>query len=84
MIAKHGGDGVCTTDPRKNAKARQYVEVFFDEVRKDLRVMDQSAMILARDHGLPLHVFNFDQLETISQICPGEQKFTSRELEPVK
>ncbi|MED2131936.1 hypothetical protein [Brevibacillus porteri] len=61
-------------DPRKDSTAKQYVEVSFDEVvRRDLRVMDQSAMILARDHQLPLHVFNFDQLGAMARICRGEQ-----------
>ena len=35
--------------------------------------MDQAAMILARDHGLPLHVFNFDQPGAMARICNGEQ-----------
>ncbi|WP_425267122.1 hypothetical protein [Brevibacillus antibioticus] len=35
--------------------------------------MDQAAMILARDHELPLHVFNFDQPGAMAQICHGEQ-----------
>ncbi|WP_312113805.1 UMP kinase [Brevibacillus reuszeri] len=74
LVAKHGVDGVFTADPRTDATAKQYVEVSFDEiVRRDLRVMDQAAMILARDHGLPLHVFNFDQPGAMARICNGEQ-----------
>ncbi|WP_429841371.1 UMP kinase [Brevibacillus sp. FIR094] len=84
LVAKHGVDGVYTADPRKDSTAKQYVEVSFDEVvRRDLRVMDQAAMILARDHQLPLHVFNFDQPGAMAQICRGEQvgTYISTELE---
>jgi uridylate kinase len=34
--------------------------------------MDQSAVILARDHNLPLHVFNFDLPDAMWRICHGE------------
>ena len=74
LVAKNGVDGVFTADPRTDSTAKQYKEVSFDEiVRRDLRVMDQAAMILARDHGLPLHVFNFEQPGAMARICNGEQ-----------
>ena len=34
--------------------------------------MDQSAMLLARDHGMPIHLFNFDRPGCIQRICLGE------------
>jgi uridylate kinase len=34
--------------------------------------MDQSAILLARDFQLPLHVFNFDQPGSMKRICLGE------------
>lgn len=86
LVAKHGVDGVFTADPRKDATAQQYTALSCDEViRKDLRVMDQSAMILARDHGLPLHVFNFDQPGAMIRICQGEQvgTYIARDVEAV-
>ncbi len=86
LVAKHGVDGVFTADPRKDASAKQYTALSFDEViRKDLKVMDQSAMILARDHGLPLHVFNFDQPGAMIRICQGEQvgTYITRDVEAV-
>lgn len=45
----------------------------YDEVIKsDLKIMDQSAFILAREYKLSLHVFNFDKAGSMSQICEGE------------
>ncbi|MDR7315672.1 UMP kinase [Brevibacillus nitrificans] len=86
LVAKHGVDGVFTADPRKDAEAKQYQALSCDEViRKDLKVMDQSAMILARDHGLPLHVFNFDQPGAMARICQGEQigTYIARDVDAV-
>lgn len=72
LAAKHGVDGVFTADPKVNPKARRYVSLGYDDVlAQNLKVMDQSAMILARDHGLPIHVFNFDAPGSIAAICQG-------------
>jgi len=74
LVAKHGVDGVFTADPQKDSTARQFAEISYDDViRQDLRVMDQSAMVLAREHGLPLHVFNFEQTGAMVNICRGEK-----------
>ena len=34
--------------------------------------MDQSAVLLARDHDLPVHVFDFDAPGAMQKICLGE------------
>lgn len=72
LAAKHGVDGVYDSDPRKNPAARRYQTLSSDDaIRQDLRAMDQSALILARDHGLPVHLFNFDQQGGAAGICQG-------------
>ncbi len=73
LAAKHGVDGVFTDDPKRNPAARRYKSLHYDDViAQDLRVMDQSAMLLARDHALPIHLFNFDSPDSIRRICLGE------------
>lgn len=73
MAAKNGTDGIYTGDPRKDADAKRYKSVQYDTViRNNLRAMDQSAVLLARDHGLPIHVFDFDRSGSMQQICSGE------------
>lgn len=73
LAAKHGVDGVYTADPKKDPNARRYQSLGFDEIMtQDIRVMDQSAMLLARDHKLPVHVFDFDSADSIRRICLGE------------
>jgi uridylate kinase len=73
LAAKHGIDGVYDSDPNKNHGARRFVTLSSDDaIRQDLRAMDQSALILARDHRLPVHLFNFDQDKAAARICGGE------------
>ncbi|HEU0293895.1 MAG TPA: UMP kinase [Anaerolineales bacterium] len=72
LAAKHRIDGIFTTDPRRDPSARQYRQLKYDTViQKNLRALDQSAVLLARDHSLPIHVFNFDTPEIMCQICNG-------------
>ncbi|MEM6928695.1 MAG: UMP kinase [Myxococcota bacterium] len=73
LAAKHGIDGVFDADPKTNPDARQYATLASDDaIRNDLRAMDQSALLLARDHGLPVHVFNFDLEDAGLRIARGE------------
>ena len=73
LSAKNGTDGIYTSDPRKNADARRYKVISYDSViHNDLRVMDQSAVLLARDNKLPIHVFDFSSPSAMERICLGE------------
>ena len=73
LAAKNGVDGVYTADPRHDPAARRFRQINYDTViQKNLRALDQSAVLLARDHGLPIHVFDFDTPGTLCQICQGE------------
>ena len=73
LAAKQGADGVYTADPGTDPSAQRYTSISFDDiVRRDLRVMDQSALLLARDHDLPIHIFDFDKPGCIRRILEGE------------
>src|SRR5215510_3901076 len=73
LSAKNGIDGIYTADPRREPGAQRYRSIEYDTViRQNLRALDQSAVLLARDHGLPIHLFNFDLPEIMCQICKGE------------
>jgi len=73
LLAKHGVDGVYEADPRLDPDARRFERMTYqDAIDKDLRVMDQSAFILARDYGAPMHVFDFDTADAMVAICRGE------------
>ena len=49
--------GVYSGDPKNDPTARRYSTISYDKViADDLKVMDQSAVLLARDHQIPIHV----------------------------
>jgi len=53
-------DGVYSKDPKKDKSAKKYETLTYDEaIAKKLNVMDQTAIALAREANLTLHIFNF-------------------------
>lgn len=73
LAAKNGIDGIYSADPHRDAAAQRYKQINYDTVlQKNLRALDQSAVLLARDHGLPIHVFDFDTPGSMGRICTGE------------
>lgn len=74
LVAKQGVDGIYTADPKKDPSAKRFKTLSYNDiVKEDLRVMDQSALLLARDYGLPLHIFNFDTKGLMKGILTGEE-----------
>jgi uridylate kinase len=73
LVAKNGADGVYDADPNKSSTATRFDHLTYQEViDRGLGVMDQSAFILARDHNLPLHVFDIDRSAAASSIASGK------------
>ena len=70
-------DGVFTDDPVKNPDAVLYQELSYDEVlEKELKVMDLAAFTLARDHDLPIRVFNMNKPGALRRVIMGEPEGT--------
>lgn len=66
-------DGVFAADPIKNPKAQRYTELTYDEVLEQrLGVMDLNAILLCREHKLPLRVFNMNKQDALQRIVLGE------------
>lgn len=66
-------DGVYASDPVKNPKAEWFSSLSYDEViEKRLGVMDLNAIMLCRDNGLPLRVFNMNKPDAFSNILQGQ------------
>jgi uridylate kinase len=65
-------DGIYTADPVKDKKAKKYDELRYDDVLdRRLAVMDQTAIVLARDHQLPLRVFDMTAPGDLLKIVRG-------------
>jgi uridylate kinase len=74
LMAKQGVDGVYDADPKKNADAVRYDRLSYDEaIRKNLRVMDQTAIALCRENDLPIIVFDMNTPGNIRRVASGEE-----------
>lgn len=70
-------DGVYSADPVKDPNATLYQQVSYDEVlTNELKVMDLAAFTLARDHSLPIQVFNMNKPGALKAVIMGEQEGT--------
>ena len=54
-------DGVYESDPLKNPQAKRYAQISYDDViRQNLTILDQTAVIMARDNTLPIYVTSLE------------------------
>jgi uridylate kinase len=66
-------DGVYTADPAKVANASRYERLTYDDVMKQgLAFMDQAAIALCRENGLPSVVFDMTVPGNIRKVVAGE------------
>ncbi len=67
-------DGVYSEDPVANPSAERFERLTYDEVlERKLMVMDAAAVVLCRDHDLPLRVFNMNESGALKKILQGAQ-----------
>ncbi|MGB0499091.1 MAG: UMP kinase [Rubricella sp.] len=70
-------DGVYDSDPKTNPDATRYDRVTYDEVlAKNLKVMDASAIALARDNSLPIVVFSLQEPGGLREVVHGGGRYT--------
>lgn len=70
-------DGVYSADPKKDKNAIRYQNLkYLDVIKQDLRVMDQTAITLAKDNKLPIVVFSIAQNGALKKVIKGDGKFT--------
>jgi len=65
-------NGIYSDDPLTNPNARHYARLTFDQVLAErLNVMDATAIVMCRDHRLPLRVFNLNSNGDLLKIMQG-------------
>ena len=70
-------DGVYSADPHKVANAERYeMLTYMDVLSQDLRVMDASAISLARENNIPILVFSIQEPNAFAAVVEGEGTFT--------
>ncbi len=66
------GDGVYSADPVRDHDALRYRRLTYDEVLdRKLSVMDTTAIVLCRDHGLPIQVFDMTRPGALMDLVTG-------------
>ena len=66
-------DGVYTDDPKKNPAATKFRSLsYIDVLKKNLKVMDSTAISLCMDNELPIVVFDSTQRGNIRRVVSGE------------
>jgi uridylate kinase len=67
-------EGVYSADPMKDPKAKFYPRLTYDEaLDQRLNVMDATALVLCRDHDMPLRVMNIFEPGAVMRLVQGEE-----------
>ena len=71
-------DGVYSADPRTNRKAKRYDRLSYMQVlSQDLKVMDASAVSLARENKIPILVFSIHEAGAFANVLAGKGTWTT-------
>ena len=74
MMAKRGTDGVYDADPQTNPDAKMFDSLtYFEVMRRQLGVMDNTAITLCMNNHIPIIVFNIDTPDNILKASMGER-----------
>lgn len=75
-------DGIYTADPEKDAEAKRFDKVTFEEVfNRGLKVMDMTAFTLCNENNLPIIVFDMNKEGNLLKVAQGEQVGTLVDFE---
>ncbi|HET7746250.1 MAG TPA: UMP kinase [Vicinamibacteria bacterium] len=67
-------DGIYDADPLKNPGARKFESLtYLDVLKKDLKVMDATAISLCKDNKLPIVVYNLREKGMLRRIVQGDR-----------
>ncbi len=73
LMGKNGVDGVYEADPKKHPHARKFLRLdYLEAIRRELKVMDSTALSLCNDHDLPIIVFDLLIDGNIRRVVCGE------------
>ena len=70
-------DGIYDKDPKTNHNAKKISEISYaDYLNQDIKVMDATAISLAKDRGLPIIIFSIINSSNIVDIIEGKGSFS--------
>lgn len=72
VMAKNGVDAVYTADPRTDDSAEKISQISGSDIlEKNLKVVDGSAISIARDNDLPIHIIGMSNLDKAGDTSVG-------------
>lgn len=78
LMAKNGAEGVLSEDPRINPDAKLIKKIsYIDLLKKNLKVMDNTAISLLSESDIELRVFNINDLNNFKRVMNGEDVGTT-------
>ena len=70
-------DGVYSDDPKKNKKAKRFKTLKYSDIlAKNLKIMDGSAIALARDNNIPIIVFPINKKNAFLDAIFNKGRYT--------
>jgi uridylate kinase len=67
-------DGVFDSDPEKNSNATRFDNIsYLDVLKKNLRIMDLTAVSLCQENELPIAVFNMNVPDNLLNLVSGKK-----------
>lgn len=67
-------DGVFDSDPEKNPNAFKFDNIsYLDVLKKNLKIMDLTAVSLCQENNLPMIVFNMDVPDNLLKLVEGQE-----------
>lgn len=71
-------DGVYSADPKRDPNATRFERLSYHEVMvRDLKVMDQTAIALTRENGIPIVVFSLAEKSGVVGALTGKGRHTT-------
>lgn len=70
-------DGVYSADPKRFKDAKKFKKLkYIDAIKKNLKIMDATAISLCMDNNLPIIVFNLFKMGNIKRVILGYREGT--------
>lgn len=74
MLKASNVDGVYDKDPKLSVDAKKFAKISYTEVLdKNLKVLDATAVSLAREKNLPIEIFDFFKTGNLKKVIEGEK-----------
>ena len=77
MLKGTSVDGIYSADPKLEKEAQRFDTISYEElIKRNLKIMDISAVSMARERKMPIVVFSIKQKNPLKSVLLGECKYT--------